>query len=121
MTPGPIVMVMSLIATTLPYQRETWLSSIVLITHPPSGTGRPGPPRLAPSSTRNMTPYRTPTLPGRGTGLTEVPPSHCLTPSSTVGGLTRPASRDASGLVAGPDRPPVTPIRMEARLQLRKK
>ena len=57
----------------------------------------------------------------RGTGLTEVPPSHCLTPSSTVGGLTRPASRDASGLVAGPTRPPVTPIRIEARLQLRKK
>src|SRR5215471_12704609 len=48
------------------------------------------PPRLAPRSTRNMTPYRIPTLPG-------------------------------SGLATGPDRPPVTPIRMEARLQLRKK
>jgi hypothetical protein len=31
-------MVMSLIATTLPYHRETWLSSIVVMTHPPSGT-----------------------------------------------------------------------------------
>src|SRR5215470_14444520 len=79
------------------------------------------PPRLAPRSTRNMTPYRIPTLPGRGTWLGEVPPSHCLTPSSTVTGLTRPASRAASGLATGPDRPPVTPIRMEARLQLRKK
>ena len=56
-----------------------------------------------------------------GLTVTEVPPSHCLTPSSTVGGLTRPASRDASGLVPEPGRPPVTPIRIEARLQLRKK
>src|SRR5215467_4071573 len=79
------------------------------------------PPRLTPRSTRNMTPYRIPTLPGRGTWLGDVPPSHCLTPSSTVTGLTRPASRAASGLIAAPDRPPVTPIRMEARLQLRKK
>jgi hypothetical protein len=37
-TPGPIAIVMSLIATTLPYQRETWLSSMVVMTGPPSGT-----------------------------------------------------------------------------------
>ena len=30
-TPGPIVIVMSLTATTLPYQRETFVSSIWLM------------------------------------------------------------------------------------------
>ena len=35
-TPGPMVIVMSLQATTLPNQRETPFSSMVLTRHPPS-------------------------------------------------------------------------------------
>src|SRR5665647_325749 len=47
-TPGPIVIVTSLAATTLPYQRETWSKARVLTRHRPSGSGgsgRPGTPR----------------------------------------------------------------------------
>ena len=43
-TPGPIVIVMSLTATTLPYHRETLRSSIAVMTQRPSGTGRQGRP-----------------------------------------------------------------------------
>ncbi len=51
-TPGPIVIVMSLTATTLPYQRETLRSSIAVTTHPPSGTGRQGRQGSPPSRSR---------------------------------------------------------------------
>src|SRR5215831_11050476 len=47
-TPGPIVIVMSLTATTLPYQRETLRSSIVLCLSRPSALLVP-PPRSAPA------------------------------------------------------------------------
>ena len=111
-TPGPIVIVMSLTATTLPYQRETLRSSIVLTTHPPSGTWRRGRPGSTASSTRNMTPYRMPTLPGGGMGPGFVPPSHCLTPSSTLNGLISPPSLAPSGATAcGPSGTPARPDR----------
>src|SRR6516165_12679822 len=51
-TPGPIVIVMSLTATTLPYHRETLRSSIAVTTHRPSGTGRPGRPGSHPARSR---------------------------------------------------------------------
>src|SRR5690606_25717941 len=58
-TPGPIVMVTSLTATTLPYQRETWESSI-LTARPPSGSARTGQPRR-----RRRGPARPASAPGR--------------------------------------------------------
>src|SRR5262249_57447548 len=55
------------------------------------------PPRLAASRTRNITPYRAPTLPGGGMGPGEVPPSSCLTPSRPVNALSSPPTRAPSG------------------------
>ena len=57
MTPGPMVIVMSLTATTLPYQRETFRSSMAVLMPTPAFrylTARP--PRLAASSNSNITP-----------------------------------------------------------------
>src|SRR5579864_1813302 len=42
-TPGPMDIVTSLTATTLPYQRDTLRSSIVIRIGSLSGTSRPGP------------------------------------------------------------------------------
>ena len=47
-TPGPTDIVMSLTATTLPYQRLTLDRSMTLMTGAPSGSGRPGLPGTAP-------------------------------------------------------------------------
>src|SRR5260221_12312613 len=40
-TPGPMVIVMSLTATTLPYQRDTLRSSMVVMRCPPLASGAP--------------------------------------------------------------------------------
>ena len=70
------------------------------------------PARLTASSSRNMIPYRKPTLPGGGMGPGFVPPSHCLTPSSTLNGLISPPSLAPSGATAcGPSGPPLRPGR----------
>ena len=55
-----MVMVMSLIATTFPYHRDTFRSSMVLTLCLPSGTGAARAPTAAASSSTNITPYSGP-------------------------------------------------------------